>query len=198
MGAARHLWAKWAKRWVVCAHGQARAASTSRVAAALSHTPRPATLSPLLPPLCLRRLPRSRPPLWRQLCRRVLRTAWPPGCYQRVLFPTFPSTLPSSERATRGPSGHTSTLHHCHGGLAFLIRTTLAHLAHSACHFFIDGTGHDVVCTACELFIHASEYPYAYAANYLVPHVTRRLNTGDVYASHFRPSSGPDGAEQDW
>jgi len=88
-------------------------------------------------------------------------------------------------------------LHHCHGGLAFLTRTSLTHLSHSACHFFIDDAGHDVVCTTRKLFIHASEHPYAYAANYLVAHVTRRLDTGDVYTSHFRPSSGADGAESD-
>jgi len=94
-------------------------------------------------------------------------------------------------------------LHHCHGGLAFLTRTTLAHLAHSACHLFIygaghSGAGHDVVFTACELFIHDSEHPSVYASNYLIAHVTPRLDTGGVYAPHFRPSSEADGAERDW
>jgi len=148
MSAARHLWAKWAKCLAVCVHGHARAASTSCAAVAVSHTPRPATFSPSLPPLCLRRFRRSRPPVCRHLRRRNVRTAWPPGCYQRVLFSTSPSTLPSSEPATRGTSGHTSTLHHCHGALAFLTRTALGHLAHSACHRFIDGAFQDVVCTA--------------------------------------------------
>jgi len=94
-------------------------------------------------------------------------------------------------------SGHTCTFHHCHGGLAFLTRTTLAHLAHTACHCFIDGAGQDVVCTACELYINAFEHPFAHAANYLVALVTRRLDTRDIYTSHFRPSSGADGARRD-
>jgi len=41
------------------------------------------------------------------------------------------------------------------------------------------------------------QHPYAYAANYFVAHLTWRLDTGKVYASHFLPSRGADGAERD-
>jgi len=125
----------------VCADGRAHTASTVCSAATVSHPPRPATLSPSLVRLWLPSCRRSPPPLWCQLRRMVLRTAWLPGCYQRVLFPTFPSTLPSIDRATRGASKRTSTLHHCHGGLAFLTQKTLAHVSDTVCHLFIHAAG---------------------------------------------------------